>query len=133
MQSAICNLNLLKSIHFITDQLNQLSSQHFLSFCINLSKVICHIKKPARSTLVFFDWQDRHTPARLPWSNEATGRVTKGQVVQLACASLANEVVLILPICIKITISRYHINTCGNVSCGISSTSIAYMRVSFSC
>ena len=42
---------------------------------------------------VSFDRRDRRTPARLPWSNEATGRVTKGQAAQPAYASLANEVV----------------------------------------
>ena len=50
-------------------------------------------KKPARSTPVSFDRRDRRTPARLPRSNEATGRVTKGQAAQPAYAGLANEVV----------------------------------------
>ena len=57
-----------------------------------------YLKKPARSTLVSFDWRDRRTPARLPRSNEATGRVTKGQVAQPAYAGFANEVVPIATI-----------------------------------
>ena len=57
-----------------------------------------YLKKPARSTPVSFDQRDRHTPARLPRSNEATGRVTKGQAAQPAYAGLANEVVPILAI-----------------------------------
>ena len=44
---------------------------------------------PCRSLLT----GDRRTPSRLPRSNEATGRVTKGQAAQPAYAGLANEVV----------------------------------------
>ena len=43
----ICKIN---SFHHRTIE-NQLSSQHFLSFCINLSKVIPHIKKNRRGPL----------------------------------------------------------------------------------
>ena len=44
---------------------------------------------PCRSLLTGY----RRTLLRLPWSNEATGRVTKGQAEQSAYAGFANEVV----------------------------------------
>ena len=50
-------------------------------------------KKPAMSTPVSFDRRDRRTPAKLPRSNKATGRVTKGQAAQPTYAGMANEVV----------------------------------------
>ena len=38
---------------------------------------------------------DQHTPVKLPQSNEATGRVTKGQTAKPASAGLANKVLLL--------------------------------------
>ena len=59
-----------------------------------LSKALRHIKKkPSSSTAVSIDQRDRRKPAKLPRSNEATGRVTKGQAAQpVYDAGLANEV-----------------------------------------
>ena len=80
LQMNICKINSFN--HRTIESI--INSQHFLSFFIHLSKVICHILKK---------WRDWGTPARLPRSNEPTGRVTKGQAAQLVYAGLANEVV----------------------------------------
>ena len=81
-------------MHFITEQFNQLSIVYifylFASTYRNLSAIF---KKPSSSTAVSIDQRDRRTPAMLPQSNEATGRVTKSQAAQPAYdAGLANEV-----------------------------------------
>ena len=65
----------------------------FCHFASTYRKSSAIFKKLARSTPVFFDRRDRCTLARLPRSNEAIGRVTKGQVAQLVYNDLANEVV----------------------------------------
>ena len=81
----------VNSIHLITEQLNQLSIVNiFCPFATNYRKSSAIFKKLARSTPVSLDRRDRHTPARLPRSNEATGRVNKGQAVQPVYAGLTN-------------------------------------------
>ena len=65
----------------------------FYLFASTYRKLSAIFKKPARSTPVSFDRRDRRTPAKLPRSNKATGRVTKGQEAQPTYAGLANEVV----------------------------------------
>ena len=88
------NICTCKSIQLITEQLNQLSIVNiFCPFTLIYRKSSAIFKKTARSTPVSFDRRDRRTPARLPRSNEATGRVTKSQAEQPAYAGFANEVV----------------------------------------
>ena len=65
----------------------------FCSFLLTYRKSSALFKKPARSTPVSFYRRDRRTPVRLPRSNEARGRVTKGHAAQTAYAGSANEVV----------------------------------------
>ena len=82
-------------MHFIIEQLKH---NQFLKCFIFLHRLIessppYFKKNPVRSTPVSFDRRDRRTPAKLPRSNKATGRVTKGQAAQPTYAGLANEVV----------------------------------------
>ena len=86
----ICNINAFNHRTIESIIINFL---HFCRFASTYRKSDVIFKKPARSTPVSFDRRDRRTPARLPWSNEATGRVTTGQAAQPAYAGLANEVV----------------------------------------
>ena len=65
----------------------------FCPFTSTYRKSSAIFKKPSRSKRVSFDRRDRRTQVRLPQSNEATDRVTKGQAAQPAYAGLANEVV----------------------------------------
>ena len=46
------------------------------------------------------DWRDRRTPAKLPWSIEATSRATTGQAAQSVWC-LANEVPAYLRLCVS--------------------------------
>lgn len=55
------------------------------------------LKKAANFTPVSPNRRDRRTPAKLPRSNEATSRVTKGQPMHSASVGLTNEVLQLLP------------------------------------
>ena len=99
--------NICKTIAFNHRTIESIiNCQHFCHFASTYRKSSTILKKPVRSTPVTFDRRDRRTPASLPRSNEATGRVTKGRAAQLAYAGLANEVVLLASImfngCLKL-------------------------------
>ena len=56
----------------------------FCPFASTYQNSFAIFKKPAKSMSVSLDQLYQRTRARLPQSNEATGRVTKGQAVQPA-------------------------------------------------
>lgn len=89
------NLCKINAFIYITIELI-INDHHFCSFLLTYRKSSALFKKPARSTPVSFYRRDRRTPVRLPRSNEARGRVTKGHAAQPAYAGSANEVVPIL-------------------------------------